>query len=104
MTDIAIFRYSQRSQLPYMEAFIQETLRFNCSVPGMWRNTAQDATYEVIHFDDGKASFFFINIISVNKRELTDGLRHSFQFTLLSFVWNRNTERHVGSTPLLGHE
>ncbi|XP_046464672.1 cytochrome P450 2C5-like [Daphnia pulex] len=38
--------YSQRSQLPYMEAFIQETLRFNCSVPGMWRNTAQDATYE----------------------------------------------------------
>jgi hypothetical protein len=34
-----------------MEAFIQETLRFNCSVPGMWRNTAQDATYEVIHLN-----------------------------------------------------
>ncbi|XP_032779897.1 cytochrome P450 2C15 [Daphnia magna] len=38
--------YSQRTQLPYLEAFIHETLRFSCSVPGMWRNTTQDAKYE----------------------------------------------------------
>jgi hypothetical protein len=46
--DFILNRYAQRMQLPYTEAFINEVLRLGGVAPGMWRNTSQDATYEVI--------------------------------------------------------
>ena len=36
---------SQRPSLPYLEAFIHETLRLG-AVPGMWRTTSEDAKFE----------------------------------------------------------
>ena len=48
LTNFVVDRYAQRLELPYMEAFIHEILRFCGVTPGMWREANQDAIYEVI--------------------------------------------------------
>lgn len=40
--------YSQREELPYFEATMYEILRFCGVTPGMWRNTTNDTTVNVI--------------------------------------------------------
>ena len=40
--DQSNFRYTHRAQLPYLEAFLHEVLRYCGVTPGMWRTTTAD--------------------------------------------------------------
>ena len=67
--------YAQRSNFPYLEAFIHEVFRFCGVTPGMWRSTSQDATYE--DYDIPKDTWVLLHFYSMshNKNHWDDPMQ-----------------------------